>query len=362
MAKDITILEGSTSKSFSNVNKLRVNNAGGGTSDWVPEDEVQLTTKHISENGTYTASDDGYYGYSEVTVSGVGGFSYTAQDGDSIGGVDMVGGNEYDISADPETGDVTVEEIPSSIAVAHQPNKTSYISGETVDTDGLVVQAYNADGSVWNNENYPNGIIPIGEITIDPTVVEIPDVTVISNISAAGTTAFLQTTGWTGRGRYFQKVNDGNAYLLLALMGPYYNLYMVSTDRDAAIMQWRENYEQGPNPWEGLGTTYYNGYYFCGGAGLSGTLITVSHSLGVFGTYSNATDLFNDVIDRIASGDISGSKTINVTWSRPSDSQVLDTNFTVRVNAATESEGETISGESGGESGSESGSGGGHSF
>lgn len=53
---------------------LRTNLQDGGTCDWVPEDETQLITKVITQDGTYNASDEAgdIYGYSEVTVQGIG--------------------------------------------------------------------------------------------------------------------------------------------------------------------------------------------------------------------------------------------------------------------------------------------------
>ena len=56
------------------IKRLRTNLQGGGTCDWVPEDETQLIAKVITQDGVYEASDEGndVYGYSEVTVQGIG--------------------------------------------------------------------------------------------------------------------------------------------------------------------------------------------------------------------------------------------------------------------------------------------------
>ena len=59
MSKNITIQEGGVAKQLT-VDKLKTNLVGSGTCLWVPEDDVQLTTKYITENGTYPASDDNY--------------------------------------------------------------------------------------------------------------------------------------------------------------------------------------------------------------------------------------------------------------------------------------------------------------
>ena len=72
MSKNIIIQEGGTPKQMT-VSKIKVNNVGSGTSLWVPEDSTTLVTKSISKNGTYEASLDNAYGYSEVTVNVAGG-------------------------------------------------------------------------------------------------------------------------------------------------------------------------------------------------------------------------------------------------------------------------------------------------
>lgn len=72
MSKNITISEGLQAKNFSNVSKIRVNNIGGGTSDWIPEEEAgmyaNLEELSVSKNGTYNASDEDVDGFSKVIV------------------------------------------------------------------------------------------------------------------------------------------------------------------------------------------------------------------------------------------------------------------------------------------------------
>lgn len=72
MGKNITIAEGAQAKNFSNVSKIRVNNIGGGTSDWIPEEEAgmyaDLEELSVSKNGTYNASDEDVDGFSKVIV------------------------------------------------------------------------------------------------------------------------------------------------------------------------------------------------------------------------------------------------------------------------------------------------------
>lgn len=72
MSKNITIAEGAQAKNFNSVSKLRTNLIGGGTQDWVPEDEAGLYANlgiaEIDKNGTYKAVDENLDGFSEVAV------------------------------------------------------------------------------------------------------------------------------------------------------------------------------------------------------------------------------------------------------------------------------------------------------
>ncbi|MBR2798940.1 MAG: hypothetical protein IKE17_14535 [Clostridia bacterium] len=160
MSKNVVIQEGGTGKQLT-VNKLKTNLGGGGTCLWVPEDETQLGTKHISENGTYKASDDGYYGYSEVTVSGIG--TVTGKDGD---------GDDAKASVDPDTGEIVITKLPYSISVVTHPNVTEYSDGATIDFSGMVVKGYLKSGDLWTDSSHPDGVIPISELTLPVTTAD----------------------------------------------------------------------------------------------------------------------------------------------------------------------------------------------
>lgn len=152
MSKNITIQEGGVAKQLT-VDKLKTNLVSSGTCLWVPEDEVQLTTKTITENGTYRAADDGYYGYSEVIVSGQG--TATGTDGD---------GDEAVAHTDPGTGELVIDKVPSSIRVITPPTNPYgiYQDGQAISTDGMVVKAYLETGGEY-------GTVPNGEITLNPS-------------------------------------------------------------------------------------------------------------------------------------------------------------------------------------------------
>lgn len=159
MSKSITIQEGGTPKSLT-VDKLRTSTVTGGYMDWVPEEDVQLGTKHINKNGTYNASDDGYYGYESVMVSGVG--TAIGKDAD---------GDDAAAYTDPDTGQLVQEKLPTSIVIETAPTKTTYSDGETIDLSGAVVKSYTENGELWHNDDmqiYQDGVIPIAQLYAVP--------------------------------------------------------------------------------------------------------------------------------------------------------------------------------------------------
>jgi hypothetical protein len=79
-----------------------------------------------------------------------------------------IDGQEY-VSLDDK--DQSGNTYPYMIAVTTKPTKTLYNSGEDIDTTGMVVTAYDISGNVWTNSNYPDGTVPLSEITIEPTEV-----------------------------------------------------------------------------------------------------------------------------------------------------------------------------------------------
>ena len=159
MGKNIIIQEGGVGKQLT-ADKLKTNLVGGGTCLWVPEDETRLGTKYISKNGTYKASDDDYYGYSEVTVSGIGTATGTGEDGET---------HQYTEDGD---GGIIDTILPDSIVVESPPTVTEYSDGATIDFSGMVVKGYLKSGDLWTDSSHPDGIIPISELTLPVTTAD----------------------------------------------------------------------------------------------------------------------------------------------------------------------------------------------
>lgn len=156
MAKNIVIEKDGVYGTYNASKVLRVKNPDGGYTRWIPLDETQLAEKNINENGTYNAAAQGYYGYNRVVVDVEGGVVGTRPDG-----------NTYYVTTDEN--DVIVQKLlPSSLTVTTMPDKRNYTEGDDIDLTGMVAKAYDGNGTIWEDENYPDGVIPLSEITYTP--------------------------------------------------------------------------------------------------------------------------------------------------------------------------------------------------
>lgn len=68
MSKTVVIGKTDGTTYTQTVDVIRTTNIGGGTVDWVPEDETVLTPITITQNGTYTPGAN-VYGFSTVKVN-----------------------------------------------------------------------------------------------------------------------------------------------------------------------------------------------------------------------------------------------------------------------------------------------------
>lgn len=339
MSKNIVIQEGGTGRQLS-VDKLKTNLVGGGTCQWVPEDEVRLTTLHVSENGTYSASDDGYYGYSEVNVSGVG----------TVVGKDPDGsGDEAAASVDPETGEIKIEKIPSSIRVITPPTNPYgiYQNGQAVVTDGMVVKAYLKSGGEY-------GVVPNEEITLNPTVaVYDPDTdinegtatydektvtfakgTITGSIDKETETAYTTTT--------YRFYADSSAYIVNRLITAGWQLCLFSLDAD--VESYTDIYTISTNKKTGEITettlksnTYIAELHYIDKNGAQQTFYYGACPYLGFGHLPPTFYEIDEIAQILFDGEISGGtqggshQDIEVSWPRPQGGKVLKTSFEIRV-------------------------------
>ena len=333
MSKNITIQEGGVAKQLT-VDKLKTNLVGSGTCLWVPEDEVQLTTKTITANGTYKASDDGYYGYSEVTVNGVG--SATGTDGDGDEATVTTGGG----------GELVTTKIPSSIKVTTLPNKTAYIDQQAIDYTGMVVKAYLKTGGLY-------GTVPSGELLL-PTKTATYDSDTSGSATSDVQGALTQPISFSSGSlivrrdyedyEYFNieyTLTQGNMRVIGKTTGTELILYFVSDSpfNGSLYLRTKKNpTAQAPNPQEDyrwMGEDFVGALRTVHGKAVyvsSKTVLQLS-SIADPGcpTYTetpNDNDFYTIVYGDVIMGSIN---IIPVLWDRPGDGSTLETNFTITV-------------------------------
>jgi hypothetical protein len=125
MAKNITILEGRETRTFGNVEKITTNLAGGGTQNWIPEDEaadyVDAEELSVDENGYYEPDPGTFYSgvdvnvevepdLEEITITENG--TYTPQ-GDGFSSVSV----EVDSSGSGDDPEVHGQEVSATATV-----------------------------------------------------------------------------------------------------------------------------------------------------------------------------------------------------------------------------------------------------
>ena len=126
-----------------------------------------------------------------------------------ISGVD-VDGLDLNVSIDLGTLELEEEYLPTSIKIVTPPNKLEYIDGEPINLTGMVVSAYYHDGEdVWANEKYRNGIIPLGELIVDPEVAKASDD--VYKLLPSGNKMFTEARLKTDRYTTYEE-SDGYVY------------------------------------------------------------------------------------------------------------------------------------------------------
>ena len=375
MSKNITIQEGGTAKQMT-VNKLKTTLVAGGTCLWVPEDEVSLGTKHITENGTYTASEDGKYGYSQVVVNVPGGAGSadssgtpTTSGGTTPGGIgsavvgtDPTDGNEYGVGVD-ENGNLVTTKIPSSISVGKAPDKTNYIDGETIDYSGIIVTLKGGDGEPFANSDYPNGRVPFDELTFPINNADISGVSNVGNVSYNDVNyKFCRTftkKQYTENNDLNREVTFSAGYGVMFIRQGY-KIIAVSKNAGSYTYTFGDGlylYNENLNGVSGhKNLEARDGYYI--DENLPG-----NHWADSLGWFINTdpsflNDLANSVdnISNFLAGTItseSGGQTIPIKWTSPYDGRTFETTFDIIVTASSNSNNESSGGEGGG---------GGHSF
>jgi len=347
--KNITIQEGGVAKQLS-VDKLKTNKVGGGTLLWVPEDEVSLGTKSVTANGTYKASDDGKYGFSQVTVNVSGSYGSANPDGTpSVGGgptsdggggstpdgggvpaggpgscvvgTDPITGNEQAVGVD-SNGNLVTTPIPSSIEIVESPNTTSYSDGSPIDLTGATVIAKNADGSTWTSDDYPDGIIPISDLILaTPTA----DASQASGPTAGG----FQIIDITNRSidEVFEEATADR--MGGAGQGVFHGI-QITISSNGGVNAF--NPENGRSIGKTFNFNYTDGvesafFAIDNSGGYVLAIVSKGHNQAFYSAIGSLSYLLGDVdvVD-------AGMQPISIKWPRPADQKDLETSFNITLN------------------------------
>lgn len=163
-----------------------------------------LTTRSITENGTYTASSDGANGYSSVTVNVPTGTAY-----------------------------------PVRIYVATPPTKTEYIVGDTLDLTGMVIKAVWSDGSETDITNSTT------KVPADGALLSLTDANVLISYVWNGASSLYTTTQ-----NITVESTASKAYGVLFERDPStYEISSTRTDRAEDFGDPRPQYSNGSGGW-----------------------------------------------------------------------------------------------------------------
>lgn len=324
---------GEISNAYCKVNNIWQNLIGTNIDDVNTGEGAKLTTKLISENGIYRAKDEGYYGYSEVTVNNI----------KAIVGINPTDENEYYIKTD---NNYLVETLlPSRIEIVTPPTKTVYADDEVIDTTGMVVKAYNGDGDPWEGSGYTEGVIPLDEITIESTIGEssgecitkgtysgVPvrflEVPVNDEIqigdSGDSFISFIENTGSRPTARIAILDSEGSNYYFYATAESYPNLWISTRTREGG---------GGGNEMGHGGKYTINGIDVWGGTHSIPVRVNWENNLDVIPINSSGGvqyereyiywEMWNDVAAE--------KKLVTVGWNRIKDSKLLTANFEITV-------------------------------
>ena len=332
---NITILEGGKSENFGQVTKLRTSN-GADHDLWVPKTDVE--TKHLSvkKNGLYytnqyqpTSSEKksgkayDIYGWDTITVSVKKKVTGKKKKRSPSTGIEYDAPTSVDIDDD---GNIIETELPVYIEIEQPPDKLEYRDGESISKAGMVVKAYYADDREW-------GTVPNSDTTLKPSVAEGGGGGMdIYNVSQAGEHLITFRASNFPWHRNYRKAFDGEAYFAFIHTEGWYIPLVISTEREACLVQYQERDD---GTWKSAqgGTIFrYNDniYYYSDGGGQSGDSI-ISSDKPLYGDFLTLDLALQTIAAIIDSGGGSGAQTITVGWTPPEGEEELTDTFDITV-------------------------------
>ena len=348
-----SILEGGIARNF-NAKRLYVRPSSGDTLiPFVPEDDVGLTTKSITKNGAYTASKDGVYGWSSVTVNVPSNSSVTGKGDD---------GKQHTITTDDD-GYLDDIVTPESIAVTTLPATVQYTDGQTIVYTGIVVHAYDSDGEDLGEVPFNELVFPVTVAEYDPSMGEDVDwisadidtspvgqpIPASSSISGEATWSHFmlpESVIYTNSAEFN---STGTKMVIYSVGGGQYVVLSASASADAMTtvhMVKGYNQTESTTSYQGMeytlnGRTFYMvsiaGYFFgpydrndtnVDPISVSGAMLNGGEDIQISGEQSiniGYALVFGSVVGHGA------GMTIPVEWARTGDGAVLSTDFGIVV-------------------------------
>ena len=335
MSTNITIQEGGKEYQFS-VASLQTDLDGGGTCLWVPPGGGNVKRKNITKNGIYVAGDEGYYAYSVVTVN--------VDRNKGVTGRSTTDGKEHHISVNPETGELEDTVVPTEIRVVVQPDYVGpYYGGDTITVEGMVVNAFGADGAYY-------GYIPLSDLFFP--VLRVPNIEFqdymwyegMTYYKSTGAQANLGILNHFGTGQFVSaRIPTGMRFVVGNWKGDGFVVCAVSLELfSSGLLYGKANtgtstdypYPNTPGGSYGYVDMYDTRYYY-------GIMIITGRRVGAWEMHDLITATLGESEMSYAKKTVKacygpdarggGNMAVPIKWSRPGDNEVLSTSFMVEV-------------------------------
>lgn len=339
MSENLVIKEGAIGRKFSPVDRLRINNQGGGNSLWRNSEEYEIDSLSVTENGLYLALEDELYAYDVVTVD----VQEDKNEWKKVTGKDIDLGDDVAVGVD-EDGNLTEERIPDAIEIVVPPTKKKYVEGDSLSFSGIKVYL-KYSGGVFTSDDYPTGEIPFDELIFPETIANADDSYGKTDIEVEGTTIKAPV--------YVDSVTQGSII--------FYHSYDGVSEPVELTPQW-EGYS-------GVGTSVnlIDRYYLAVIAGedlprnpgassphmsvgFTGASKTINGKTAKYITYSDTNyntaclpesaeqQLFTSELGKFAWALVygwedaeGGTMQVPVQWMRPEDGEILEDTFEIKI-------------------------------
>ena len=322
MSKHISIQEGGKGWPFE-ARRIKTALSGGGSCLWKPKDEAGMRAKSISENGQYTAADEGLYGYASASVHVSSSGSVTGKGSD---------GNDYTVTVDGGGG-LVQDKIPSEIRITVLPYYLGpYGNGANISFEGMVVTAYDAEGNLMYDVDPAQLILPVtvadysqatgGDGQYDVTGLGLNDPVYLDvveqgDIISAWTDPVTIVTAVTGHVQVMMVQNGANVEMTMVSLMPGCSLDIARENGSFAYTAYVDR----------EGTIDGQTYYYT-------VKQTAIPSIGWPWHVSAAQEMDVHVAAGIAllgGTPLGAGQIIPVMWQRPGDNLTLETSFSISV-------------------------------